>query len=187
MTNGKLNFTAYHGTNEHGLRLLTRGKYALPKTDCNTGDLGKGLYGFINNRQLALEWALKNNKVSQSSKVVELKIECDADDCLDLDDPENLRMFLQCKELFRNAVTKRLLQSIDRGETRRYCIDGFVIESMLRKTKANPSVIVKKTFTQTSKDIFKINGRQVPLISNFANGKEMCVRLQNPVYTRECK
>jgi len=184
MSDSEIEFTAYHGTDKSQLRRLI-GNRVLPKPDCNIGDLGKGLYGFIDDRDLALAYAerMKINHQIVHPTVIEFNFKCKQEEIIDFDTPENLQQFLEAKEIFREFAKDFLLKS----RSKRICIDGIIIERMLKHNKGKIiKAVTRSTFTPTREDYICLNGRLVPLISNYPNGKELCVRVQNPVKTRRC-
>lgn len=168
----------YHGTVEPVSRLLDdSGKLKAKKLHPRSlpGDLGTGTYFFKDNPLLAREFTEKINP-SGTVSVIMGTIEVAKEEVLDLNDPATLSRFNE----FKNSLldqTKKTFRSLRGG---RNCIDGIVINIMVRLIKetdqTNIKLVIGDTYTQTKKYSFEKNGRDIYFISNFANGTELCVR-----------
>jgi len=170
-----MEFIGYHGTAESVHRLLDGDKLRRKKFQYGAlpGDLGTGTYFFKDDPALAYAFA---SKVSSSSiSVIEGNIAVKVEEVLDLNDPESLHFFNEFKWKMLDQVKK----TFGNLRGRRDCIDGIVINQMVRlaKSKDNQTLklVIRDTYTQTEDYSYEKNGRERYFISNFPNGTELCV------------
>ncbi|QDA74651.1 hypothetical protein EOT00_06725 [Listeria seeligeri] len=166
---------AYHGTNKEILPKIE--KQGLREGE-SIGDLGKGIYGFLGSKEAAIAFA---KKFSEKNGLVKIEISFEEDEYLDFDDPYFEKMFIDSKEIFLDSAVKALMRN--KNKNKRLCVDGLIIKSMLDTYPdfKNIKLVSKTTFTPSHKEYI---GR-VPLISNFRNGKEVCLYRRNLIKSLE--
>ncbi|HAC2411844.1 TPA_asm: hypothetical protein GJA98_14905 [Listeria monocytogenes] len=153
----------FHGTTKQNSDKLINSSFRRP---VDPGDLGTGVYAFLNDKTLAFEFARRYSSDVSILKLT-LKKELTDDEVLDLDDEDNLKYFLEIREKILTVAIGR----IEKSNSKRNCIDGVVVDYLL---KDFPQVALVKKRTYTPLLAHKINGR--PLISNYYNGCEVCIR-----------
>src|SRR5699024_4389373 len=161
---------------------IQRFDFSSPKINIPC-DLGQGVYFYTDfNGETGKKNALKythqfkdkiREKEHRSHVVIKARLKCFDENLLDLDNPENVEIFLT----FRNKLDKELKKYINRlkntGAARRKNYDGIVIELFIRKVsqqykdKENQNIKIIKKKTNTEFDHIR---------SNFSNGTELCVR-----------
>lgn len=167
--------TAYHGTNKHSYSKIQKSGFIIPKYTFTTiprrgdkipGDLGAGLYAFENSAENAKKFS---EKFGDKSDVVvcELQLEVSAENILNMNEQENLDYF---NDVRNSSVYQNLYKRFEihfRNGSRRKCLDGLIIEHILLKAGDSVHLVKKDTFTLFDNDI---------LVSQYANGKEVCIR-----------
>ncbi|EAF1263093.1 hypothetical protein CGQ47_04000 [Listeria monocytogenes] len=160
---------AYHGTSKELLpKIETQGL----REGKSTGDLGNGIYAFIGKKEAAINFI---NKFTKNKGLVELNLSFEEDEFVDFDDPYFENMFNDSKEAFLDSAIKKLIRS----KSTRLCVDGIIIKSMLDNYPEFKDIklVAKTTYTPSEKEY--IGKKQ--LISNFRNGKEVCLFQRNVI------
>ena len=167
-------YTGYHGTNENCAASIVVDGFKIKSYSFNKaqleqvpGDLGAGAYFYHNSSENAFNFALKENRKEESIRVLECEIEVDESKILDLNDPKNSNIFNQIMKNDKalNTLKRRYIRGI--GGKSRDCLDGVIIESLIHKLGQNVHLVIKDTYTP-----FK----EMPRLSNFFNGTELCVK-----------
>lgn len=138
------------------------------------GDLGAGAYFYHESSENAFNFALKENKKEESIRVLECEIEVEKSKILDLNDNKNSDIFNQIMKNDKslNALKRRYLSGI--GGKGRDCLDGVIIENLIHKSGQDVHLVIKDTYTP-----FK----EMPKLSNFFNGTELCVKNKGIIKT----
>lgn len=165
----------YHGTAESVNRILDGNelKKKIFKYDALPGDLGTGTYFFKDDPALAAAFASKNTSFPVS--IIEGNIKVKDVEVLDLNDSESLQFFNE----FKFEMLDQIKKTFGNLKGNRDCIDGIVINLMVRlaKNEGNQTVklVIRDTYTQTKDYSYEKNGWDKYFISNFPNGTELCV------------
>lgn len=183
-----MKFKAYHGTTKGSSDNIINNGFKPKKFihDVNKkndlpGDLGSGIYGFLDDPELAFAFATKFSKPADCA-LIELDIEFEQSELLDLDDEQNLIQFLEAKKRFLKLAQTYFKKCVGS----RNCIDGIVIELLINFTRLNAKVVKKRTYTPLPTDIISTDRGKIPLLSNFFNGTEICIRDRSTISEKKC-
>ncbi|MEK4629970.1 hypothetical protein MKZ17_17310 [Solibacillus sp. FSL R7-0682] len=174
-------YKGYHGTNEKCATSIEVDGFKIKSYSFNKaqleqvpGDLGAGAYFYHDSIDNAFNFALKENKKAESIRVLECEIEVDESKILDLNDKKNSDVFNQIMKNDKalNTLKRRYFSGI--GGKSRDCLDGVIIENLIHKSGQDVHLVIKDTYTP-----FK----EMPRLSNFFNGTELCVKNKGIIKT----
>ncbi|NTP94111.1 hypothetical protein HQ854_05940, partial [Enterococcus faecium] len=146
-------------------------------------DFGSGIYMFLSNeRYNGMECARKYANIfkDRPSSVLEININDDIK-CLDFEDKENIDMFIKLREKIFDRVYYNYKISVkESGSKRRANLDGIIIEFLIQhKYKNEVDAVMGESYTPSYNEERNI--------SNFPNGKEICLRQNEPICWELCK
>lgn len=186
MLTDTLNIRAWHGTtqeNADGIRRYGFNKIEIDfrSTDLrNPNDLGEGIYFYIDStyelgHKLANKYAHQyRDKIAKQQKcsieTIEVEISLEKSKLLDLDNEDTKQFFIDFSKKHETERNKLIYSLKNDGAKRRKNYDGIMVELFVRHiNKQVPNGVVqavqKETYTMFDN-----------CISNFPNGKELCVR-----------
>lgn len=141
--------TLYHATSHANAGKILREGFRIPQvswgeivthhTTKSPGSLGYGIYGFLNDLQLAGEFWSSATSFSQKHDTIEIQIQYDDEKCLNFVD--NVRDMIFFREFLRNAHTQAQLRNLHHlfhNTFKQHAFDGAILEyyiSYLRHTK----------------------------------------------------
>lgn len=167
--------TAYHGTKlEFAISIIKQG-FDMSHLPNWTGDLGCGIYGFLDVQNAGMEHAQYAAKMYAKGKygckikvgVVEFTAEIKMSEICNLNDHNQQSAFRMSRQNFGKIIHQKF-GSVNSPAAKRNNEDGILIEALIKKRKwPNWKAIVRDTYTP-------LNGEAS--ISNFPNTREICIR-----------
>ncbi|MDG6128724.1 hypothetical protein NGA55_07050 [Lactococcus formosensis] len=169
----------YHGTDEEYLVLIRKEGFKKKFSKSSfPNDLGFGAYFFVDRtkgeaQNNSKRYVLKYKRKYETPIVLEVPLKVSEDNILDFNERENLELLEDFARVNNSQIKKELrkynshTRSFKRGN-----LDGIVIDLFIEYFKIPADVIVKDTFTKFD-DEYKI--------SNFTNGREVCVKNTNVI------
>lgn len=164
----KMVFTGYHGTSKFNKSSIEKNGLRESKD----GWLGKGVYFFEDDCQMAIKWAQKRCN-SQMVYFIKRYIKVDETMLFDITWPlsKQTKYFFEEKERYIKEMTARGYRvNIDRNER----FEGKLIEDICKKK--NYSVVRACTYTYSADD------DRYRIDCKFANGVELCVKDSKCIY-----
>lgn len=172
MNNELREFVGYHGTSHHNAKSIEKNGFNLSPT----GWLGKGVYFFQEDKELARLWAIKNNNHSRI-EVLERKIKIEKNKVFDMVDIlgthnrtfHKLRLDLVNKS---KEVGIRCNFDKDKLEAQIRKIETTIINNICKDSGYD--VVISATFTKS--------GCSLDIWSVCPNGIEICVKDSKYIY-----
>lgn len=164
MSENIIEFIGHHGTLNSCCKNIRKNNF----TESPSGWLGRGVYFFHDDKELAINWAIyKRGASSGKIEVLECKIRTLHDKVLDIVDPksEQSKRVNRVKEEFLQASLKndKIINIEDRF------LDGKILDIVCKKE--NYLLVRNSTHTLTS------NERKSKIVySSIDNGVELCVK-----------
>lgn len=162
MSNGIVNFVGYHGTKSYVRKQIERDGFI----QSNSGWLGKGVYFFQEDCDMALNWAKKKHKtvmVCFIKRIIELNEEKFFDITWPLD--PRTKYFFDEREKFVKEMEKRgYVVEVDNKKR----FEGAIVDQICERKKYDVARACTYTYQQYD-EIYSLN-------SIFANGVEICVK-----------
>ncbi len=155
-------FIGYHGTHDH----LVRRIFSQGLNEARKGYLGKGVYFFEDNYDLAREWAL-SRRDCKSPAVIKAQIECDHEKVLDITNPNCPERKLISSKV-KSYFVKRTKDGYYLDANAMKEIEGNIIDNMCEVVdyKLIRAITISNTHVDGDKTIFL----------GIANGIELCVK-----------
>ncbi|WP_143115641.1 hypothetical protein [Enterococcus durans] len=164
-------------------KFVITGDFKIKDCPKMPNDFGSGIYMFLNNeRYNGIECARKYANVfkDRPSSVLEININDDIK-CLDFEDKKNIDMFIKLREKIFDRVYYNYKISVkESGSKKRANLDGIIIEFLIQhKYKNEVDAVMGESYTPSYNEERNI--------SNFPNGKEICLRQNEPICWELCK
>lgn len=162
----------YHATVEHTRNILDNNnlKPKIMNYKALPGDLGTGTYFFKDNPELAKKFLEKMRPI-RNIKIIKCTIEVDDNEVLDFNDLESQKFFNEFKAL----QLEKAKETFKRLKGKRACIDGIVMNLLVKTIKEKHGVSIKLIIKDTYTPTLDYSIEDKLLISNFPNGTELCV------------
>ncbi|EHQ9056560.1 TPA: hypothetical protein U2R47_001956 [Enterococcus faecium] len=164
-------------------KFVITGDFKIKDCPKMPNDFGSGIYMFLSNeRYNGMECARKYANIfkDRPSSVLEININDDIK-CLDFEDKENIDMFIKLREKIFDRVYYNYKISVkESGSKKRANLDGIIIEFLIQhKYKNEVDAVMGESYTPSYNEERNI--------SNFPNGKEICLRQNEPICWELCK
>ncbi|EOT29772.1 hypothetical protein [Enterococcus durans] len=164
-------------------KFVITGDFKIKDCPKMPNDFGSGIYMFLSNeRYNGIECARKYANVfkDRPSSVLEININDDIK-CLDFEDKKNIDMFIKLREKIFDRVYYNYKISVkESGSKKRANLDGIIIEFLIQhKYKNEVDAVMGESYTPSYNEERNI--------SNFPNGKEICLRQNEPICWELCK
>lgn len=180
-----MKLTGYHGTSKHCEReildkgfKITKFLHEVNKKQEMPGDLGNGIYAFINDEfsdpvKNASDFALTYRVTAvEELSILSLEADLEENNLLDFDDLTNLKLFNTFKNR-ANARAKNIFKSVNNNTAKnRDNRDGIYIELLIQSHRIPCKAVKKRTYTRFHDEAKK---------SNMDNGTELCIRDKNKI------
>jgi len=181
-----MQYDAWHGTTQVNAKSIRNKGFNRSEVDFNNtsirnpNDLGGGVYFFIDSRysegrKMAEKYAHKyRNEIAKQQRcqieVINVSIKIEDDYLLDLDDDDTSDLFIKFQKEHERQRSRVVNNLRNDGASRRKNYDGIMVELFARHiNKQLPDGSIQTVL----KDTITIFDN---IISNFPNGKELCVR-----------
>lgn len=148
----------------------------IPGGQSLPSDLGQGLYLFVDNKESNFD-GLENAKAyanvfrHENNKIAVIHFSFDESglECLDFNEEENTNLFIQVRKKIYQRIKCQLGVFKDSKALKRANLDGIIIEYLIQNRYQNKvGFVVKDTYTPFDDDF--------RTLSNFPNGRELCLR-----------
>ncbi|HFI0101342.1 TPA: hypothetical protein ACGORV_000022 [Streptococcus suis] len=178
----------YHGTTPQNAQAIIQTKevkikpfsiksdVVIPTGQRLPNDLGQGLYLFLDNeslefdgkkcaKQYAQKWKSDRNKTA----LIQFCFDETTLSILDFNQPENFKRFVKLRDKLYRKIEQSLTTFKETNSLRRANLDGIFIEYLIQHgLKIQVDGVVKDTYTPF------YSSRST--LSNFPNGRELCLR-----------
>ena len=180
----KVNFKGYHATERAIASKIRNEGFNFKKGPKFPNDLGEGVYFFVKRSKAdspeenAKNYIYTFRNFQNHKSLLVANINIDDDQLLDLDDEEIQIEFDRVRNLYLEKIKSELDKYPDTwGGKLRGNYDGIVLQILLNIRNMNPDGILKDTYTPILD--YKSSKKLGYSISNFPNGRELCVRNEN--------
>lgn len=178
----------WHGTTPRNSKLILNSKnievrpfsikadLTIPRGQSLPSDLGQGLYLFLDNegsnfdglqnaKAYANVFRHENNKIA----VIHFSFDDSGLECLDFNEKTNIDLFVQLREKIYQKISNRLGAFKNSSALKRANLDGVIIEYIIQNYYKNSvGFVIKDTYTPFYD--------KLRTLSNFPNGRELCLR-----------
>ncbi|MGY0186384.1 hypothetical protein [Lactococcus petauri] len=176
-----MNFKGYHGTGRKTASEIKNQGFNFKQNMKFPNDLGDGVYFFIQRNEIDFPeknaknyvYSFKSEERLKSLLIAEISI--DDDKLLDLNEEEIQTEFDSIRNEYLDKIKTELKKYPDTwGAKQRGNYDGIVLNILLESRNMKPDGVLKDTYTPFLD--FKSEKNSGYRISNFPNGRELCVR-----------
>ncbi|HAQ4621923.1 hypothetical protein [Enterococcus faecium] len=164
-------------------KFVITGDFKIQDRQKMPNDFGSGIYMFLSNERYdGIKCARKYASVfkDRPSSVLEININDDIR-CLDFGDKKNSDIFIELREkIFERIYYNYKISVKESGSKKRANLDGIIIEFLIQhKYKNEIDAVMGESYTP-----YYNKDRN---ISNFPNGKEVCLRCNKSICWELCK